>query len=242
MSLVWHIFQRELFSYLRSYLGYIILSSILLVNGLLFNGYAMGDQARLSYEVLRLFFYFSSGTVMIAGILISMRLFAEERQTGTLLLLQTAPIPEWKLVLGKFLGAYFFLLLLILLSGYMPLLVMVHGKVTLGHLLTGYLGLALLGATSIAIGIFASSIAPSQLISAVVGSAIVVCLLVLWMVARKVGGDFGDFLSYLSLWDKHFQPFSRGILKFSGIVYYTSLTYIFLVGATLMLGAQRWKS
>ena len=236
MRLVWHIFQHELFSYLRSYLGYIILSSILLVNGLLFNGYAMGDQARLSYEVLRLFFYFSSGTVMIAGILISMRLFAEERQIGTLLLLQTAPIPEWKLVLGKFLGAYVFLLLLILLSGYMPLLVMVHGKVTIGHLLAGYLGLALLGGTSIAIGTFASSIAPNQLISAVVGSAILVCLLVLWMVARKVGGDFGDFLSYLSLWDKHFQPFSRGILKFSGVLYYVTLTYIFLAATTQIAG------
>jgi len=242
MSSVWHIFCREFFSYLRSYLGYIILAAILLVNGLLFNGYAMGDQARHSYEVLRLFFYFSSGTVMIAGILVSMRLFAEERQTGTLLLLQIAPIPEWKLVLGKFLGAYFFLLLLILLSGYMPLLVMVHGKVTLGHLLTGYLGLTLLGATSVAIGTFASSIAPNQLISAVVGSAIMVSLLVLWMVAKKVGGDFGDFLSYLSLWDKHFQPFSRGILKVSGVLYYATLTYLFLAATTHMLGAQRWKS
>ncbi len=78
MIIAWLIMRREFLSYFRSYLGYIILSSILLVNGLLFNGYAMGDQTRLSYEVLRLFFYFASGTVMLAGILISMRVFAEE--------------------------------------------------------------------------------------------------------------------------------------------------------------------
>jgi ABC-2 type transport system permease protein len=240
MSTVWLIARRELQGYLLSPLGYVVIASILLIDGLLFNGFAMGGE-KLSYEVLNLFFFFSSGTTMVASVFITMRLFAEERQTGTLVLLQTSPSSELQLVLGKFVGAYLFLLLLTLLTLYMPLLVLVNGSVTWGHLFAGYLGLALLGAACVGLGTLASSLAPNQILSAVLSGAFIVALLVMWMLARKIDGPLGHVVAYLSLFDKHFQPFSRGVVLSSALFYYLSVTYASLLAATAVLGGRRWR-
>ncbi len=240
MSTVWLIARRELQGYLLSPLGYVIIAAILLIDGLLFNGFALGGE-KLSYEVLNLFFFFSSGTTMVASVLISMRLFAEERQTGSLVLLQTSPASEAQLVLGKFLGAYLFLLLLTGLTLYMPLLVLVNGTVTWGHLFTGYLGLALLGAACVALGTLASSLAPTQILAAVIAAVLTVALLVMWMLASKIDGPLGFVVAHLSLFDKHFQPFSRGILTSSAVAYYLSMTYAALLAATAVIGGRRWR-
>lgn len=240
MTAIWLIARRELHSYLRSPLGYVILAAILLVDGLLFNGFAMRGE-KLSYQVMYQFFFFSSGTTMVASIFITMRLFAEERQNGTLLLLQTSSTSDWSMVLGKFLGAYIFLLLLTLLTLYMPLLVMVNGKITLGHLLTGYLGLVLLGASCIALGTLASSVAPNQILAAVISAALIVALLVMWMLAKQIDGPLGFIVAHLSLFDRNFQPFAKGILLSQGLVYYLSLTYLSLLGARAVIGGRRWR-
>ena len=94
MSTILLLARRELSSYLSTAWGFIILAFVLLIDGLLFNALAMGEAARYSADVLEEFFYFSSGTTMIAGVLLTMRLIAEERQTGTMVLLRTAPISE----------------------------------------------------------------------------------------------------------------------------------------------------
>ena len=123
--------RRELSSYLLSATGWLVLGVVLLAQGLLFNAIAMSGE-RKSFDVLQLFFYFSSGTTMVASIFISMRVFAEEKQLGTMVLLETSPVSEVQIVLGKFLGAWLFLCLLLAMSLYMPLLVLVNGKVTVG--------------------------------------------------------------------------------------------------------------
>src|SRR5437870_5596733 len=100
MRMVALIIRRELGGYFRTPLGYIILATVLFLDGLLFNVYALGAGEMRSSSVLTLFFYFSSGTTLIASIFISMRLLAEERQTGSAALLFSAPIREWEIVLG----------------------------------------------------------------------------------------------------------------------------------------------
>ncbi len=232
--------RRELVSYLMSATGWLILGVVLLAQGLLFNAVAMAGE-RKSFEVMQLFFFYSSGTTMVASVFISMRLFAEEKQLGTLVLLETSPLPEWQIVLGKWLGGWLFLCLLLFLSLYMPLLVLVNGKITLGHLFAGYLGLALLGGACVAIGAFASSLAQSQVLAAVIAGGFIVALILAWMLARKVEGTFGDVVGYLDLFDKHFRSFSRGTVKLESVVYYLSLTYAALLGATAVVGARRWR-
>lgn len=240
MKIILLIARRELYAYLRSPLGYCIVAAVLCLHGLLFNVLWM-DGERLSYDVLEGFFYQSSGFVATVAVLLSMRLFAEERQTGTEVLLLKSPTPEATIVAGKFLGGFLFLCGYILLTTYMPLLVLVNGKVTLGHIAAGYFGLVLLGAACMALGTLASSLVSSQLLAAVLGAALTVTFFACWIIAKKVEGGLGDVIGYLDFMDSHYRSFSRGIVKVSTIVYYLSVTYASLLAATAVLAARRWR-
>jgi len=142
MSPVLLIARRELRGYTRTMTGWIIAASVLLIDGLLFNAVAM-EGARRSTEVLTRFFYFASGPTMVAAIFLAMRLLAEERQLGTIELLYASPVRDRDIVVGKFLGALAFLSAVTVATVYMPLLILVHGHISVGHLLAGYLALAL---------------------------------------------------------------------------------------------------
>ncbi len=232
--------RRELYAYLLSPLGYAIVAAVLGLHGLLFNVTLMTGEAH-SFEVLQGFFFQSSGFVSAVAVLISMRLFAEDRQTGNEVLLLQSAATEWQIVLGKFLGGYLFLCLYLLLTTYMPVLVLVNGKVTAGHIGAGYLGLVLLGSAVLAIGTLASALVSSQLLAAVLGAAMTVALFVCWMIAGKVEGPLGEIIGYLDLMDAHFRSFSSGVVKTSTVVYYLSLTYMALLSTTAVLAARRWR-
>ncbi len=232
---------RELRAYLRSPFGYIVAAATLLIDGLLFQGYALGAGARLSADVLHDFFYFASGTTMVAAILLSMRLVAEERQTGTLVLLNTAPVRDSEIVIGKFLSAFVFVVLLTSLTVYMPLLILVNGKVSVGHILVGYLGLLLLGAATVAIGLFGSALARSQVLAAIIGAGILVTMLILWIVGRVTDPPLNTFLAGLALHNERQNAFMRGLLGLENVVYYVGVTYFFLLAATKTLEARRWR-
>jgi ABC-2 type transport system permease protein len=233
--------RRELRAYLRSPFGYIVCAAMLLIDGLLFQGYALGAGARLSADVLHDFFYFASGTTMVAAILLSMRLLAEERQTGTLVLLNTAPLRESAIIAGKFLSAFVFVVLLTAITVYMPLLILVNGKVSPGHIAVGYLGLVLLGAASVAIGLFGSTLARTQVLAAVIGAGILVTMLLLWLVGKVTDPPLNTFLAGLALHNEHQNAFMSGLLKLDNVVYYAAVTYFFLLASTKTLEARRWR-
>jgi ABC-2 type transport system permease protein len=241
MSAALLIAGRELRSQLRSPFGYIVAAAILLVDGLLFQGFALGGQAKLSADVLHEFFYFASGTTMVASILLSMRLLAEERQTGTLVLLNTAPVRDGEIVVGKFLSAFVFIVLLTALTVYMPLLIFVNGKVSIGHVVTGYAGLVLLGSAATAIGLFGSALARTQVLAAVLGAAILVTMLALWLVARVTDPPLNGFLVGLALHDQRQNAFMMGRLELENVVYYVAVTYFFLLASIKTLEARRWR-
>lgn len=240
MSSALLIARRELAAYLRTWSGYIIIAVVLLVDGLMFNAFVLSGSKR-SAEVVSQFFYVSSGTTMIASIFISMRLLAEERQTGTLSLLYSSPVKDGEIVFGKFLSAFGFLALLTLLTFYMPLLVLVNGKVSMGHLLAGYGGLLLLGAASIGIGTFGSALAKNQVVAAIVSSCILVGMLLAWLLANVTDRPFSDLFSALALWHRHFQPFMTGVVHLRDVVYYGLVTTVALFSATRVLEARRWR-
>jgi ABC-2 type transport system permease protein len=239
MKTVFHLTKRELSSYVNTTWGISILTVILLLDGLLFNAFSLGDSPRYSADVLEDFFYFSSGTTMIAGVLLTMRLLAEERQTGTESILQTAPITESQIILGKFLGAFTFLMLITGMTIYMPFLVQINGKVSWGQIFTGYLGLACLGSCTIAIGTFGSAIAKNQLFAAILGGGILVFFLLGWLLGDITDPPLDSIFSYTALFDKHFQPFMTGRINIDGIVFYLSICFGFLLLATRVLQARR---
>jgi len=234
------IMRRELGSYLRSMSGYIIAALVLLVDGLLFNALALAGE-KLSSEVLSQFFFNSSGVVMVASIFISMRLFAEERQTGTLVLLASSPVHDWEIVIGKFLAALVFLMLIMAATVFMPLLIFVNGKISLGHMAAGYIGLLLLGAASLAIGTFGSSLARTQVLAAIFSGCMVVGLVVCWMLAKVTEAPLNDMFTALALHGRHFPPFQAGAVHLRDVGYYLMVTYVALFSATRVMEARRWR-
>src|SRR3954452_16398677 len=190
--------RRELGAYLRSMTGYVIAAVLLLINGLLFNAFSLGNGDKLSSQVLSDFFYFSSGTTIIASVFISMRLLAEERQTGTLVLLTSSPVHDWEIVLGKFLSALAFLAMITFATVYMPALIFVNGKVSFGHMAAGYVGLLLLGSAALAIGTFGSALARSQVLAAIFSGCILVAMIVCWMLAKVTEAPLNDVFTAMA--------------------------------------------
>ena len=176
---------------------------------------------------------------MIAGILLSMKVLAEEQARGTAVLLQTAPIQDHHIVLGKFLGAFSFLSMITLLTIYMPYLIHVNGKVGWSQIGAGYLGLLLLGGATIAIGTFASAISRSQLVAAIFGAGILVLGLLGWLLGKITSAPLNEVFSYVAFFDRHFQPFMRGRINTESIFYYVSVISLFLLLSIRILQSRR---
>lgn len=232
---------REMQAYLRGMGGYVVAALVLLINGILFNAFALGAGKKLSSEVLENFFYFSSGTTMFASVLLSMRLLAEERRDGTLVLLYTAPIGDWSIALGKWLSAFLFLALILAVSVYMPLLIAINGSINPGHVWAGYMGLLLLASACTALGTLASSLSQSQVVSAVLAATLIVGLLLCWMLSKVADPPFDTLFSHLALFDKHFAPFMKGSANSRDAFYYLSVTFFSLLLTRQVLGSRRWR-
>lgn len=236
------IFKREMGSYLRSPTGYVVAALLLLVDGILFQANALGAAPRLSATVLREFFRVTSGVTMIAGIALSVRLIAEERQQNTIMLLNTSPIRDVEVIAGKFLSAFVFLAGMLALSIYMPLLILVNGKITFSQLLVGYMGLLLLGGASIAMGLFASSLSKQQLVAATVAAAINGIFVLFFPLAKKLDAPLRGVFENLDLWHVHFQGgFMQGVFNLKDFVFYVAIIYFFLLLATKTMEAKRWQ-
>jgi ABC-2 type transport system permease protein len=233
--------RREIAGYLRTLSGYIIVAVILALNGLFFNAYALGKAAERSATVLSNFFYLTSGFTIAASIFISMRLLAEERQMGTLPLLYSSPVKDRDIVLGKYLAGLAFLAVFLVCTVHMPLLVMVNGKVSAGHIFAGYLGLLLLGSACMAVGTFGSALANNQIVAAIITSCMLLGLLLCWLLARITEAPLSNVFSAVSLWNQHFPPFQSGLVHIRDVAYYLVLTYVALFAATRVLEARRWR-
>ena len=241
MANVLLIIRRELGALLQTPSGYVIAACILLVNGIFFNARAVGAAPRLSSEVLQQFLIDAGGTTMLAAVLLSMRLLAEERATGTQVLLFTSPLKEREIVLGKFIAALTFLSVLVLLSLYLPALIFINGKVSLGHIAAGYLGMLLLGASTLAVGLFASSLVKNQLMAVILAAVFVTMLELCWWIAQVTDAPFSTLVAYFAPYMKHFHPFRRGMVQLSDIIFYISVIYFSLLASTRVLQSQRWQ-
>ena len=161
MRNIWTIAVKELRSYFVSPIGYVTLAFWLFGVGLFFAlGVLQSQQAAMqdwfsTIEVLLLFI----------GPALTMRLLAEEQGTGTWELLMTSPVREWEVVLGKFLGATIFWLVMIVATFFYPLILRLLGNPDMGPIFSGYLGLFLMGTAFLAIGVFTSSLSGNQIIA-----------------------------------------------------------------------------
>ena len=233
--------RREIGSFLRSPIGYVVGAVALLIEGLYFYVFGLHTGPQLSAQVLAFFFEGVSGTTMVLSALLAMRLIAGERESGTLVLLNTAPIREVEVVLGKFLAGLAYLTILLALTIYMPLLIFVNGKVSVGHIVVGYVGVLLLASASLAISLFASSLANNQVVAVIVAGAMLGTLFLLFFVARAADPPINSFLSGLAIFHTRQRTFMIGVLKLENVLYNVAGAYLFLLATTKTLEARRWR-
>lgn len=232
--------RRELAAYLRTMSGYVIIAVMLFLDGFLFNVHAVPGVAKKSAEVLSDFFWDSSGITLFGAAALAMRLIAEERQTGTITLLYASPVKDLDIVLGKFLSALAFLSLFLLSTLSMPALVAIYGKVSLGHIFAGYLGLFLVGAAGLAIGTFASALTRSQLVALISGVVMCVALTMCWLLAKVTDRPLTEVLNGVA-WYPHFDPFRNGLVQLQHVAYFVLVSFLGLFAATRVLEARRWR-
>lgn len=229
---------KEIGTYLSSPMAYIVSAIFIALSGASFTTYL----AQTSYSDTSIRGFLETGQLLILlfSALLTMRLISEERKLGTWELLLTAPAREYEIVLGKFFSCLLVLAGMLILTLYFPLLLLIFGDPDIGPILTSYLGLFLLGSASVAIGIFASSLTPNQIVSAVVAGGILFGLWFLGMVGSLIPEPLGEILSYFSL-SEHFPGFVRGVVDTRDLVYYLSVTAVFLFLSVRSIETERWR-
>lgn len=238
---IWLVARRDFWAYINTYWGWAILALALLIDGLLFNAQGLGTSPKYSADVLEQFFFLTGGVALVAGVFTTMRLFAEERQTGTIVLLESSPLSEAQTVAAKFLSGLAFLGLFLALTTYMPAMIFVNGKVSYEQIAVGYLGAFLMGGTGVAIGTWASAVARNQLFALVLSSVVTVGFVASWVLSRVLDPPFKALFAYTAFFDKHYESFQAGRVNTESVVFFASVSFAFLLLATRSLTARRWE-
>jgi len=222
---IYTLFKKELMGYFNSPIAYIFLAIFLVVgNWLFFNSFFLIGQANM-----RNYFILLPWIFLFLTPAITMRLWAEEKRSGTIEFLLTLPITDWQIILGKFFGALAFLGVALLLSITLPATVMSLGQPDLGPIIGSYLGALFMGATYLAIGLFISSLTKNQIVAFML--SIAGCFLF-----YIVGIDFivatspqflAPVLKFIGI-GTHFDNIARGVIDTKDIIYYISFIWLFL--------------
>ena len=231
------IIERELRAYFVSPVAWLVAAFFVALWGILFAAIVLqGREA-----VLRPLLSNLSITFLLGAPLITMRLIAEEARSGTLELLLTQPIREVELVLGKYLASVIFLLFLLALTLFFPLLLEIFGNPDEGPMVSGYLGVFLQWLAFLAIGLVASSFSQNQIVAAVITFVV---LLVLWLsdilAGSVLSGTAADVARYVSM-TRRFEDMSRGVIDTKDVVFFLTVVVSCLFISTQVITARRWR-
>ena len=246
MKAIFATLLRELQATFFSPLAYAVATFFLLINGYVFwfiVSYLNNPQAAIGAP-LELFF---GQTVFFWLVLLfitpvgTMRALAEERRSGTIEVLMTAPVTAGQVVVGKYLAALAFFACLWLPTLAYVGIVAYHGEVDWGPIASGYLGTIGVGALFLAVGIFASCLARNQIVAAVLTFAVLIVLFTFGLLENLVNQELAkEVFGYLDLW-RHMEEFSKGIVDTRHLVYYLSSIGFFLFLATQALETRKWR-
>ncbi len=242
MRKLFAIVGREWRAYFFSPLAYVILTAYMFLNGLIFSRIVafLSTPGAPRERFLPLMFtntYFWIFTLFIVPIL-TMRLLAEERRSGTLEVLLTSPVSEATVVVGKFLGALGFFLVLWVPSLIFILYLRSQTAVDLGAVASGYLGITLIGAYFLAIGTFASTVTKNQILAAILAFAMLIPIFSVGLFESGADPGRQSLIGYLNVWD-HMDEFARGVVDTRRLVYYLSAMVFFLFLASVTLAAKK---
>jgi ABC-2 type transport system permease protein len=228
MKQIWIITRKEFHSFFDSLMAYIMMVAFLGFSG--FFTWIFGSDIFFIKEAsLDAFFSIAYWTLFFFIPAITMRLFAEENRLGTIELLLTRPVTDWQVIMGKFLATL--LLIIIALAMTFPYYITVAslGHVDHGAVWTGYLGLILMSAAYISIGLFTSSVSTNQIVAYLLALFIGIFFQIIFnLLASGISGFFGGVLSFLSV-STHFESISRGVIDSRDLIFFLSLTLLGLI-------------
>ena len=235
---IYILFKKELMSYFNSPIAYIFIGVFLVVgNWLFFKGFFLVGQASLRayFEILPWIFLFLAPAI-------TMRLWAEEKRSGTIEFLLTLPVTDWQVVLAKFFGALAFVIISLAMTLTLPFSVASLGNLDLGPVIGSYLGAIFLASAYLALGLFISALTRNQIIAFVLG-------LVACFGAFIIGADFvligvpkflAPIMQFLGL-GSHFFNIAKGVIDSKDVVYYLSFTFLFLWLNAKAIESRGWK-
>ena len=228
--------KKELKGYFDSPIAYIIITIFLLISGWFF----FSDLFLVNQATLRNLFGIIPFIFMFFIPAITMRLLSEEKKSGTIEILLTLPVKDHQIILGKFLAGMFLISLAVILTLVYAFTLSGLGNLDFGSVVSGYLGLILLGATYLSIGIFTSSLTQNQIVAFILSFLIIFVLYLLDNVLIFVPGFLASVLEYLSV-NYHFSNISRGVIDSRDLIYYLSLIFFFLFLAVRVLSSRKWR-
>ncbi len=235
MRSTWAIFKKELRAYFLSPVAYAVAGVFLLLSGYFFSVIMLTTRT----AEMRAAFGNMSIVLIFVVPLLTMRLLAEEVRQGTAELLLTCPLRSTHIILGKYLASLVLYLAMLAMTGIYPWVLLRFGNPDPGPIISGYLGIFLLGASFLAVGLFASSVTDSNIVAAMVAFGLLLLLWVLGWAGEALGGRLGDVLTSLALFER-LNDFRKGIIDSSNCLHYLSYIVGFLFLAGLGLERRRW--
>jgi ABC-2 type transport system permease protein len=255
MRAVLLICRKELKSYFASPIAYLLMAFFALIFGwaiftatrdfvrMSFQQQLEGGQfpVNINQQIIGPLLSFGSTITLFLVPMITMRLFAEEKKSGTIELLLTSPVTDLQIILGKWLGAMLLYICILMMSVINVAMLFAWGKPDLAPVLVTYLGLILQAGCLLAIGEFISTLTRNQIIAG--GVTFFVCLL-LWLLNWMTSFDtttLSTVVNYLSV-ITHFDNFSKGLLALKDVVFYVSMIFFALFITSRSMESLRWRS
>ena len=242
---MWSLYRKEISSFFSSVTGYLVAGVFLVLTGLflwvipgqmniLFGGYASLDSL----------FYLAPWLYLFLVPAVTMRLFADEKRTGTMELLYTRPISEWHIVMAKYLAGFTLVVISLL-----PTLVYFYSVIQLGNPVGNidfggtwgsFIGLLFLSGIYVAIGVFCSSLTDNQIVSFIM--AVVLSFVFYYgfeALSQMVSGSSQSLIVFMGI-DEHYQSMSRGVLDSRDVLYFLSMIALFLYLTRTVLSSKKW--
>ena len=254
MRNIWAIFRRELNVYFTSPIAYAIIFIFLIVSGYFFYS-SVAYYVMVSFQAARNPFVEGLNLVdMVISPLLgnmsvilllmlpvtTMRLFAEEKKSGSIELLFSFPVRDMEVLLGKYLAALAVFTVMAGLTLLHQVVLWGMGVGAPGVVLAGYVGVFLMGAAFIALGVFVSSLTENQIVAAVVSFGLLILFWIIGFSSSMVGRGMGRVLEYVSL-TRHVVGFARGVIDTADVAYYLCFTALFLFLTLRSLESKRWR-
>lgn len=238
MKKIWYIFKKELTVYFTTPVAYISMLGFLVISGYLFHFYISYTRISDMSRVL--------SNMIIAGMLISplltMRLLSEEKKVGTYELLRTSPLKTYQIVIGKYLASLAIFLSGLSLTLMYVVIMLVYGKPDIGTIVSGYVGFTLTMSAFLSIGLLASSMSQNQMVSGIIGFALLFLLWFIDVLSGIVADDtISSILTEISFLN-HYTNFLTGVIDLKDVAFFVFWIILSLTLTTKIVDLRAWRN